>query len=173
MPRVMIGFKDVYLPDGPREMVMHEIVQSSLVDLMFGRASHFYYDAYRQGIIDESFDASYKADAGFAAAIIGAETADGERLVQAVEKTVARAKDDGFKGKEVSRVKKKIEGRVVKAFDSPGSAAALATELNLKGISYLDLLDLIDTIDSEDLEKGIERSFSIENRSVSTVRPPR
>ena len=70
------------------EMLVQELASELVLDILFGRSSEFYTNAYKDGLIDESYSYSFSLEKGFGFAMIASDTEDPGALEAAIRKTI-------------------------------------------------------------------------------------
>lgn len=170
-PRVIIGYKDLPKETSPEETARRDLVSSILVDLLFGRASAFFAREYEKGLIDDEFSAGYTSSTTFGFTAISAETSDPEAFLQAVQGELAAARRRPIPRSALERVKRKVAGRFIRAFDSVESAAFTVLETLHRRVTLERLVEMILSVRPSELHDRMQAQFSAENRSVSLVLP--
>src|SRR5690606_41512048 len=90
-PKVFVGIKPEKLDLQGEEMLKHELAAELAFELLFGRTSDFYHNAYEKNWIDESYSFDYSLENGFGYAIIGSDTTQPEVLADEIKRTIAGA----------------------------------------------------------------------------------
>ena len=166
-PRVLVGLKD--LSDG--DVLGRDLTSTALLTLLFGRSGGFYSKAYESGLIDDSFSFSYTAECGFGFAVLGGETDRPDELAEAVCGVLDRARRKPFKKRDVERTKRRMQGKYLRAFDSPEDAVFLLLGCRMKGIEPFSVPGAIQRITPERLGRRLRELFRKENLAVSVVLP--
>ncbi len=117
-PQVLLGWKDT--PPGPgTRLVRREVLSSLALDVLFGDGGRIQARLYDDGVVDDSFGASYEADRDYGHAIVSAEVDDVEPYRRRLHKEVAAALSEGFTDEEVERAKRRMLGRHLRTFNAP------------------------------------------------------
>lgn len=167
-PKVLVGFKDVIEKDDAVSAMKRDVATSILMDVLFGRAGEFFNKQYNAGLIDDEFSVSYTTEETYGYSIVAAETDTPDEFVKKVREAIARAK---FKASDLTRIKRKLAGRFIKAFDGPENAAFAILEIEQKGISLDQIFEAIQRLTPRDLERRLEEHFQDRNMAVSLVLP--
>lgn len=167
-PKVLVGFKDVIEKDDAVSAMKRDVATSVLLDVLFGRAGEFFNKNYNGGLINDEFSASYTTEETYGYSIIAAETEKPDEFVKKVREAIARAK---FGAADLNRIKRKLAGRFIKAFDGPENAAFVMLEIEQKGVSLDQIFDAIRRLTREDLERRLREHFQERNMAVSVVLP--
>ena len=170
-PKLVIGYKDT--PCGVGEPALIQTLRAYLLnELLFGRSSEFYEAHYADGLIDPSFYSYYTASrGGYAYSLIGGETDEPDRLVEAVEQRFAWARAGGLAEDDFARVRNKVVGYYLKGFNSVEQVASREADACLEGYDLLRYLDLLEAITLADLRETLDRLYVPERRAVSLIRP--
>jgi predicted Zn-dependent peptidase len=131
-PHVLMGWKDT--PPGPgRRLVAREVHSSLALDVLFGDGGRIQSRLYDDGIVDDSFGASYEADRDYAHAIVSAEVDDVEPYRRRLRKELAAAVAEGLTDEEVERAKRRMLGRHLRTFNAPERLAHWVLSVALEG----------------------------------------
>jgi predicted Zn-dependent peptidase len=144
-PRSIVGFKEAPPPRGEARVRL-EVATAVVLDLLFSEGGRVHTPLYEEGVVDDSFGASYEVGEGFAFGLISAEV----DAVEPYRRRLARALRDAcrtpFTPAEVERSRRKLLGRHVRTFNTPEAAAHYLLELALEdapvGSDVQALLDL-------------------------------
>ncbi|MBI4565202.1 MAG: insulinase family protein [Planctomycetes bacterium] len=168
-PRVLIGFKDLDLSSS--RLLDRELSTSVLLDLLFGSTSAFHQTWYRQGLIDDSFSASYTSDTEFSFSLIGGETEEPDRLAEAVAREIRRAARARLKKRDIQRAVRKRLGRYLRSFDNPEGIAFLLLSCAVRGIDVFGVPDALKKLTVRRLEERLRAHLREEQAAVSIIEP--
>lgn len=170
-PRLLLGIKD--RPDGGdgASLLRRELVTRILIDALFGPASPAYERLYESGLVDETFSASYSAEASFGFSTIGGDTDDPDALEAALREVLRGARERGLDPAAFRRVRNKLHGALLRAMDSPESVAMTLVAETLRGVPAFAELSLFDTLSPADVDRRLEEHLRDEALAVSVVRP--
>lgn len=170
-PRLLIGIKD--RPEGCEgaPLLRRELVTRILLDALFGPSSAAYERLYEQGLVDETFSASYSAEASFGFSTLGGDTDDPDALEAALRDVLQRALREGVDPSAFRRVRNKLHGALLRAMDSPESVAMSLVGETLRGVPAFTELALFDTLSPDDLGRRLAEHVRDEAIAVSVVRP--
>jgi len=170
-PRWLLGVKDRVPGGTPLEQAARQLETRILLDALFGRASTAFEQLYAEGLVDESFSASYSGEDGFGFSLIGGDTDDPEQLEDRVRGVIQRARRDGLDAAVLLRVRNRLRGALVRALDSLENAAfGLITE-HFQGLPPFSALQLVEQVDAAALQRRLEQHLRDEAFAVAVVRP--
>ena len=169
-PRVLLGFKDLDL-SGP--LLDRELSTSVLLDNLFGPTSAFHAKWYRQGLIDETFSASYTAENEFGTTLIGGETDEPERLAEEIRKELRRATRARLKRRDVDRARRKRLGRYLRSFDSPDGIGFMVLGFSMKGLNVFEFPAALSRLTPGRLEDRLRSHLREDRAAVSIMEPKR
>lgn len=166
-PKVLIGYKDESLRG--EEQVRREMTSELLLHLLFDQTSSTYLDLYEEGLIDDTFSFDYSSEEEFAFATFGMETEDPERFIAAYEELLT--KRPSFSETEVVRKRNMMQGKFLRALNSPEFIANQFSRHALADTNMFALPTLIASITKEEIEARFDELFALENRAISIVKP--
>jgi predicted Zn-dependent peptidase len=121
-PHVLLGMKDV--PPGSGEaLVRTQTHVALLLDVLFSDGGRIQTPLYEEGIVDDSFGASYEAEADFAFGVVSAEVDAIAPYRERLERALREAVASGLTEEEVERSRRKVLGRHLRTFNAPESVA--------------------------------------------------
>ncbi|ANU19624.1 peptidase M16 [Planococcus plakortidis] len=172
-PKVFVGVKperlDLYGP----EMLKHELSAQLAYELLFGRTSDFYHEAYENGWIDESYSFDYSLESGFGYALIGSDTNHPEKFAQEIKKTIRQAVEKWPFGQEdLDRVRRKKIGFFMRALNSPEYIANQFTQYAFNGMNLFDVVPVLEEIEVADLQEAFAAVSTESQQSVFTIKSP-
>lgn len=172
-PKVFVGVKperlDLYGP----EMLKHELSAQLAYELLFGRTSDFYHEAYENGWIDESYSFDYSLESGFGYALIGSDTNHPEKFAQEIKKTIRQAVEKWPFGQEdLDRVRRKKIGFFMRAMNSPEYIANQFTQYAFNGMNLFDVVPVLEEIEVADLQEAFAAVSAESQQSVFTIKSP-
>ena len=166
-PKVLIGYKDESLRS--EAQVRRELTSELLLHLLFDQTSSTYLELYEDGLIDDTFSFDYSSEEEFAFATFGMETEDPDKFINAYE-TLLQTRPD-FTEDEVTRKRNMMQGKFLRALNSPEFIANQFSRHALAGTNLFTLPTLIASITKEEIEARFDELFAIENRAISIVKP--
>ncbi len=171
LPRLLVGAKLAPVAPGVAQVRFQREV-GFLLDLLFGRSSRFFETHCATGLIDDTFGASIDLGrGGFAHLVIGGESPEPDRLVEALDAEVARAAADGLDEQDFLRLRNKAWGRYIRSFNALEAVASGEADAALQGWDILRYLELLESITLADVQAHLGPLFDPEQRAVSLVLP--
>ena len=173
-PKVFIGIKPELLDLSGEDMMKHELSAQLAYELLFGRTSDFYHNAYENGWIDESYSFDYSLENGFGYALIGSDTAVPEKLTQEINDTLDRAIEKWpFGQADLDRVRRKKIGFFLRALNSPEYIANQFTRYAFNNMNLFDVVPALENIEVPDLQEAFTSVSQESQRSSFTIVPPK
>ena len=160
----------VPLPDPERGEAKLEIAAELAMELCAGEASDCYRELYEQGLIDAGFYVGFESVREKAMLSFGGDSAEPERVVQAVLAAALRLLNSGIDPQEFARLKKSAIGRKMRELDSFTGTCNRICGYEFDGIEYLDFRAVYDTVGIEDVRRVLG-ALTEENVCVSVIRP--
>ena len=172
-PQLALGFKDLELPAEPRGWLRRDLVSRLLLDVLFSASSSFHQKLYESGLIDDSFDASYSGEDDFGFTILGGETDEPDRLVDALFGVLRDAAKRGVAKEDFELARNRFLGRYVRAFNSAESLAGAMVSCHFRNVALDDLIKTAAALTTEDLDKRLRTHLLEESAAVSLLVPPK
>ncbi len=170
-PRLLLGIKERALGGDGRALLRRELSTRMLLDLLLGRSSRAWEELYGDGLVDESFAASYSTEESFGFSTVGGDTDEPERLEARLRETFQRARRDGFDEAAFRRLRNKLHGSLLRAVDSPEHVAFSLVSETFRGVRPFEELDVVGSIGPDDLRARLEEHVADEQIAVALVRP--
>jgi predicted Zn-dependent peptidase len=131
-PHVYLGMKD-RAPRSAWARVRQEVRTAVVLDVLFGDGGRVQTPLYGEGIVDDSFGASYEADRDYAHAVLSAEVDDVDVYRRRLERALRAAAEEGLTDVEIERSRRKLIGRHLRTFNSPDRLAHWMLAVALEG----------------------------------------
>lgn len=170
-PRLLLGIKERVLGGDGLAISRRELATRILLDVLLGRSSRAYQDLYEQGLVDETFSASYSGEAGFGFTLLGGDTDDPEQLEAALREVFARARRTGLDARAFGRIRNKLLGVLVHALDSLESTCFGLLSGHFRGTPPFVALELVEQMSVADLQRRLDEHVHDDAIAVSVVRP--
>jgi predicted Zn-dependent peptidase len=172
-PRVMLGFKDSVLVDDADERAKRDLTTRVLLDALFGGSSEQREAMRRSGDVDDSLSASYLGERSFGFAVLGCETDEPERSAEALRRTVCDPDLAAFDDDALERVRRKMIGGYVRAFDSVRGMAFGHADAGLDGLRPFGGLDRMRSLTVADIAARREELFGDgSGAAIALLAPP-
>lgn len=170
-PRLLLGVKETVLGGAPLEVSRRQLSTRIVLDALFGRASSAYESMYAEGLVDESFSASYSGEPGFGFSTLGGDTDQPDKLEERIRTTLESARRNGLGKAVLERVRRKIHGLLLRSLDSTENIAFGMLSEHFHGLQPFSALDLVEHISVEELDRRLNEHFREDAFAVSVVRP--
>lgn len=170
-PRLLLGIKERVLGGDARARLRRELETRMLLDLLFGRSSAAWEALYGEGLVDESFAASYSTEESFGFTTVGGDTDDPQRLEARLRETLDGAARRGFDPAAFRRLRNKLHGALLRALDSPEHVAFTLVGETFRGCRPFEELELIASITPADLARRLQEHVAPSQLAVAVVRP--
>ncbi|MDG2149060.1 MAG: pitrilysin family protein [Planctomycetota bacterium] len=170
-PRLLLGVKETVLGGGPLEVARRQLCSRIVLDALFGRASDAYQSLYSDGLVDESFSASYSGEPSFGFSTLGGDTDEPDQLEDRLRETLAKARHEGLGVAALERVRRKIHGMILRSLDSTENIAFGMLSEHFHGLKPFAALELVEQLTVEELDNRLREHFREDAFAVSLVRP--
>ncbi len=150
-PRLLFGIKETGLTADEHTTARQKIETRLLMSLLFGRSSKAFEELYADGLVDESFGASYSAEVGFGFTTIGGDTDDPVALEERLRDVLIKARHEGLDAEAFARIRNKVYGQMLRAFDSPESVAYELISATFRDQKPFGGLELVESVTLDDL----------------------
>lgn len=172
-PQFLIGAKDEFAVfEGESLHIFRERILSELsLRLLLGSSSHFYSKYYADGILSRDFDYEVDYSAETATIIIGGESPDPDKALEALCAEVNAVAEKGFDKAYFTRTKKAMIGsrlRGLEDFDDVCVSLAMGI---MDGYCALDVMDVLESISCRDCQEWICTNLRREKLAFSLILP--
>ena len=169
-PQVTLGIKDEPPNASGPALLARETETELLLDVLFGDGGTVEAPLYREGIVDESFGASYQAEPDCAFVAVSAEV-DAEapyraRLLEAIE----AARRRGVRAEDLERARRRAIGGYLRIFNAPERIAGALLSLHLKDARLPDAVAALEAATPSRLSERLEALLS-RPRAWSVIEP--
>ena len=172
LPKLLIGYKEVDIPQMGPDLLHRELVSEFALDLLLGRGSEAFAELYEAQLALDDFSASYGACAGVGHVILGGETPDPAGLLQALERIVSGVCDGGLDTEAFRRAKRKFIGDFIRSFNSLEFIASNYTLYRFYDLDLFEAINTLEAIEQKDVERRIQDLFDPQRRALSLIRTP-
>lgn len=171
-PKLSFGMKcnDVHMSGS--EMLTQELAAELLFDIVFGRTSSFYKEAYESSLIDESYAYSYSQEDGFGFAIIASDTEEPDALAETICATLRALKTNWTVTEaDLESIRKRKIGQFLRALNSIEFIANQFTRYRFNEMDLFDILPTLENITIADLQQAFATISDEETHTVFKVLP--
>jgi predicted Zn-dependent peptidase len=171
-PIFNLGFKDpaVINLDGDG-LLRREIAMELLLEIVFGNSEPLFNDLYRDGLIDDHFDAGYTAEKSYGYTLIGGETRDPEQLYKRVMAGIAKVKKEGFTTEQFERHRRNQLGGYMRRFNSLEFIANNFLSYLFRDTELFRYPAILQRIGKEEVAALLDENLSPERHAVSIILP--
>jgi predicted Zn-dependent peptidase len=170
--KCLLGIKALHVDQTGDELLKNELTMNVLLDLLFGKSSENYNQLYNEGLIDETFSFDYTQEQGFGFAMIGGDTGEPDKLAEALQKILLKAKSQTIYSEEqLDRAKRKKIGAFLRAVNSPEYIANQFTRYAFNDMNLFDVVPTLEKITLNDVRTLAAEVISEERFSVCQVIP--
>ena len=170
-PRLSLGLKETVLGGTGDEIARRQLITRVALDILFGRSSSAFQDLYGEGLIDESFSASYSAEDDFGFTNLGGDTDEPEQLEERLLTVLRGAQSDGLDGAAFARTKNKLQGLMLRAIDSPESVAFGVLSACFRDMRPFAVVDQIESLTEDELLARLAELMGDDKLSTVIARP--
>ena len=171
-PKVYMGLKAKETSLQGEAMMKHELGIQLALELIFGRSSDFYVEAYEKGWIDESYVFDFTLEKGFGFAIIGSDTAMPKELIEAVKKELKKVEEKWPYGQDdLDRVRKKKIGSFLRALNSVEYIANQFTRYAFNDMNLFDAVPVLEKMSVSDLQESFASVQGEKQQTVFSIMP--
>ena len=167
-PLFMMGFKDNAVGETGPALLKREIVMGLMWQMLLGKSSATYAELYRQGLINDRFQARYSGGITYGMSALGGETMEPDRLQKTLE---ARLPQADMVSEDLERLKKKEMGEIIGLFQSPEDLGYVFNTMHFRKIDLLSYLDILASVTIHDVEQARDGHLGKSARSVSLILP--
>ncbi|MBM7650070.1 putative Zn-dependent peptidase [Bacillus ectoiniformans] len=167
-----VGLKAVDTHLQGKELLKRELTMNVLLDMLFGRSSAIYYDMYREGIIDDTFNYDYTQELGFGFAMIGGDTPSPEELEKRIQSILLEAKEGKYISQEaLERTKKKKIGTFLRAINSPEYIANQFTRYKFNEMDLFEAVPVLENLSETDIKEAAAHMIAEDRLTAFHVVP--
>ncbi|REB09815.1 insulinase family protein [Sporosarcina sp. BI001-red] len=171
-PKLMVGTKCRNTDMSGKEMLSRELASDVTLDILFGRSSEFFTQAYNDGLIDESFSYEFNLENGFGFAAIGSDTEKPEELEKLIKSVLDNAKNNwSISDDQLERIRKKRIGLFMRALNSPEYIANQFTHYNFNDMNLFDVVPVLEGLTTDQLKAAFDDLYYEDGQTIMTIYP--
>jgi predicted Zn-dependent peptidase len=171
LPKLLVGFKEVGLPTGGEEYVLHDLASGLALEILFGRSSTTFQELYEGGLILDDFGAGYSIGAEVGHGIIGGETPQPDRLREILLGRISRLREGGIAPEDFERTRRMFAGSFIRGFNSLDYIASNYTYFRFHDFDLFSIPDLLARLDRDRLQERIRSLLDPENFASFVILP--
>lgn len=169
MNKIITSIKVNEILENPKDKIKRELSLNLLFDLLFSKSAKLYNDWLNQGIINDSFSASFTQERDYAFIQIGCDCNDYETLKEKLLDLIKNFDKIEIAQDDFNRIKKKNIGLFINMFNSPESIANLFSRYYFEGTNAFDLVDEVAKLKINDIY-DVFKYFDLQYTSVCIVK---
>lgn len=162
-PKLSFGMKCTETDVSGEEMLLRELASELVMDVLFGRSSDFYANAYKDGLIDESYSYSFMLENGFGFSMVSSDSENPEDLEKAIRTTLKEATTTWpITDEDLDRQRKRKIGQFMRSLNSIEFIANQFTRYSFNDMNLFDVVPTLEKMTLEDLKNAFS-TFNDEN----------
>ncbi len=169
-PQFLIGAK-LPISVGGIESMRERITAFLALRMLCGSSSPFYARLYAEGLLNPSFDYEVDLSADTVTAIVGGESRDPDKVLEAFNKEVARIAREGFDPDFFMRAKRASLGARLRGLEDFDNVCVSLASGVFEGYCALDSFELLEAVTLEDCRKFVAESLRPERLAMSVIEP--
>lgn len=171
-PKLSFGMKCTKTDVSGEEMLNRELASELVMDVLFGRSSEFYANAYKNGLIDESYSYSFMLENGFGFSMISSDSENPEDLEKAIRATLQEATTTWpITDEDLDRQRKRKIGQFMRSLNSIEFIANQFTRYSFNDMNLFDVVPTLEKMGLEDLKNAFSTFNDESGFTVYTVLP--
>ncbi|WP_172369663.1 EF-P 5-aminopentanol modification-associated protein YfmH [Sporosarcina jiandibaonis] len=154
-PKLSFGMKCTKTDVSGEEMLIRELASELVMDVLFGRSSDFYANAYKDDLIDESYSYSFMMENGFGFSMISSDSENPEDLEKAIRATLREATTNWpITDEDLDRQRKRKIGQFMRSLNSIEFIANQFTRYLFNDMKLFDVVPVLEKLTLEDLKNA-------------------
>lgn len=170
-PQFLIGAK--LPPMRGNEAMKQGLIAGLALRMLCGQASPFYTGLYSDGLLNSDFDYEVDASAGTATVIIGGESRDYNKVLEAFSAEVGRVSESGFSDEAFQRALRASLGARLRALEDFDNVCVALAQSCFDGCCALDAFKMLETVTKEDCRAFVEEFLAPDRLAMSVIEPLR
>ena len=171
-PLFSIGVKDTEISADPAERMKKNAALTVLENMLFGGASPFFNDLYREGLVSQSFGAWHDHNCSMSMLCVQGDSDEPEKVYEKFKEYIAEIKAKGLSQHDFERCRRVMYAGYVKSFDSTEEIANnFLGNFVFDGGDILDYAEIIRSLDLEYTSDIFGRLFDESHYTLATVLP--
>lgn len=169
MPIFTIAYKDKIKDN--KEMIKRDLAIQIIVQIIMGTSSNLYKRLYEDGLIFSDFSYDYEFARNYAHVYMQGQTFEVEKVINEIKNEFDFFINQGISDEEFDRIKRKIYGDFVRAFNDVASIGNSFINKYFKGTNLFDYIEEFETLNKEYTEEVLKEVFKEEKKVISIVNP--
>lgn len=169
-PQFLLGAKVQRAANG-LPLLRQKLVGELALRALTGRASAFYNDLYREGLLTEDFGADVDYCAGVATVLAGGESRDPEQVLARLHEHVARVQEAGFDPAAFDRTRRAAYGSWLRSLDRFEGLCVDLVDSVFGDYPLFELFDLLDEITPAECAAFVTEYLAPDRIALSVIDP--
>lgn len=171
-PKLSFGMKCTNVELVGNDMLKQELAAELLLDILFGRTSTFFTEAYEDGLIDESYGYSFSQEHGFGFAMIASDTNEPDVFAKKIRETIESAKTSwAITENELERISKRKIGQFMRSLNSIEFIANQFTRYKFNDMDLFNVVPMLEQLTVADLQNAFATISETEGQTVFKIIP--
>lgn len=168
-PIFSLGFKESITTP---ERTLREILLSRIVlEAVCGKTTPFYTELLEAGLINTSFDYEYFCGYGYAATIFTGESPDAKEVQTRLIARIRDLQETGIGEADFERIRKKLYGRAVMAFNDIDGIANAMVAAHFCGEGLFDEVETLGALTLDEANERLRRSIDTTSAALAVILP--
>ena len=169
MPIFTIAYKDKKYDD--KDMVKRDLAVEIIMYIIIGKSSSLYRRLYEEGLIYSDFGFDYEFARNYSHVYIQGQSYEVEKVINEIKNEFDYFINQGISDKDFSRIKRKLYGDFVRAFNDVANIGNNFINKYFKGSNLFDYIEEFEAINKDYVEEVLKEVFKEEKKVVSIVNP--
>ncbi|HVR73482.1 MAG TPA: pitrilysin family protein [Planctomycetota bacterium] len=171
LPKLLLGFKEVGVPDRGDDFVLQDLATELALEILFGKSSNTFRDLYESQMVLDDFGAFYSIGAGVGYGVVGGDTPKPDELKDLLLGKLSSLIEKGIDAEAFERGKRRFMGSFIRSFNSLEYIASHYTYFRFHDFDLFRSIDLLARIDRETLEERVRTLLDPANHASFVVLP--
>ena len=136
--------------------------------MILGKSSNLYKKLYESGLIMAKPDLDYEFSKEYAHVAISGQSNNPEKVMEELKKEIENMKHNGLDEEQFNRIKKKIYGNYITAYNDISSIARMLMSDYFKGINSFEYIENHKQVTKDYAEKILKEVFD-ENKMIISI----
>ena len=168
-PIFSLGFKESITTP---ERTLREILLSRIVlEAVCGKTTPFYTELLEAGLINTSFDYEYFCGYGYAATIFTGESPDAKEVQNRLIARIRDLQETGIGEADFERIRKKLYGRAVMAFNDIDGIANAMVAAHFCGEGMFDEVETLGVLTLDEANERLRTSIHTDCAALAVILP--
>lgn len=154
------------------EMLVQDLSIHLVLDILFGRTSEFYTQAYKDHLIDETYNYDFTQEKGFGFAMVESDTENPTALEAAIRKTIqSQAGNWTVTEADLNRARKRRIGQFMRSLNSIEFISNQFMQYNFNDMNLFDVVPTLEKLTIDDLKDAFTTISDEASHTVMEIIP--